>query len=376
VNDAAQVGHVAYVDPTTAPADEHRLLLHDLFARFVTDPANGLSQAQARANLELYGLNEINSAIQVPEWVRFCKNVFGGSSLLLWTGVLLCFANYSIEVGKHEDPPLENVFLGLALIVVIFVTGTLSFIQESRTASLARQYEQMQEQTATVIREAIEMQVPAEELVLGDILIIRTGDRIPADCRILESNNLMVDNSALTGESEPLDRDMNCTHDDQMMTKNMAFSSTWAVQGNGKAVVTRTGINTVMGKITELTVQSPKEETLITKEVSQFIHITTCVAVTLGMFFFIVSFILGYFWVDSILFLIGVIVANVPEGLLAVVTISLSLSAKRLSSRNCIVKNLETVETLGATSIILCDKTGTLTKNQVCKEMASHDVSF
>ena len=129
-------------------------------------------------------------------------------------------------------------------------------------------------------------------------------------------------------------------------------------------MVTRTGINTVMGKITELTEHNPKAETLITREVSQFIHLFTCAAISLGMFFFVISFLLEYFWIDSILFLIGVIVALVPEGLLAVVTISLSLSAKRLSSRNCVVKNLEAVETLGATSVILCDKTGTLTKNQ------------
>ena len=126
--------------------------------------------------------------------------------------------------------PLALLIALVALIVVILITGTLSFIQESRSASIAKQYEEMQPQTANVIREAIEQEVPAEELVLGDIIVLRTGDRVPADCRILEANNLMVDNSALTGESEPQERDINCTHDDAMLTRNMAFYSTWVVQ--------------------------------------------------------------------------------------------------------------------------------------------------
>ena len=114
----------------------------------------------------------------------------------------------------------------------------------------------------------------------------------------------------------------------------------------------------------DLTSATPKKETLITEEVSQFVHYFTIIGITMGLTCFILAFILGYFWIDAILFLIGVIVANVPEGFIAVVTISLSISAARLSKRNCIVKNLEAVETIGATSIILCDKTGTLTLNQ------------
>ena len=119
-----------------------------------------------------------------------------------------------------------------------------------------------------------------------------------------------------------------------------------------------------MGQMADLTAANPKRETMITREVSAYIHTFTMIGVAMGMVCFVLSFILGYFWIDAILFLIGVIVANVPEGLMAVITISLSLSASRLAKRNCVVKNLEAVETIGATSIILCDKTGTLTMNQ------------
>ena len=357
-------GGTIYENPNDAPADEHRLLLHDLFARLVTDPQMGLTWPQARANLELFGPNEIMTAQEVPEWLRMCKNLIGGSSSVLIIGVLLAFANYSIEVGKHEDPPLENLFLAVALIIVILITGILSYVQESKTASMARQYEQLVPQTARVIREGEETELPAEELDLGDIIVVRYGEKIPADCRILESNNFMVDNANLTGESEPQERDIQCTNDSQLLSKNMAFYSTYAIQGSARAVVTRTGMNTIMGQMTRLTDENPKAETLITRELSQFLHLITGISIYLGMVFFIIAFLLGYYWIDAILFLIGTIVACVPEGLLAVVTIALSLSAQRLSRRNCVVKNLECVETLGATSVILCDKTGTLTKNQ------------
>eukprot|EP00095_Tigriopus_kingsejongensis_P006796 snap_masked-scaffold1064_size65302-processed-gene-0.1 protein:Tk06796 transcript:snap_masked-scaffold1064_size65302-processed-gene-0.1-mRNA-1 annotation:"sodium potassium-transporting atpase subunit alpha-like isoform x2" len=354
---------VAPIDPSQAIADEHRLLLHELFGRLITDPQMGLSHIQAGANLELHGPNDIGTLLEAPAWVRFCKSLFGGASILLWIGVLLSFANYSIEVGKQEYAPVENVILGVALLIVILITGILSFIQETKSVSLLRHREALMPDLTKVIREGEEHDVASDELVLGDIILLHSGERIPADCRVLESNNYMVDNSRLTGESEPLERDIHCTNDNLLLTKNMIFRNTYGVQGNCKAVVIRTGMHTIVGRMAEMTSTHPKEAALISKELTAFIHLVTGVGLYMGVFFFIISFLLGYFWIDSILFLIGIIVANVPEGLLAVVTISLSLSAKRLMSRNCIVKNLETIETLGATSVILCDKTGTLTRN-------------
>ncbi len=357
---------VHYSDLISAPVDEHRLLLHELFTRLVTDPQMGLTVAQARANLELYGPNEIVSEVRVPEWIRFCKSLFGPAMYILWAGVILCFADYSVEAGKQESPPFDSALLGTALLVVILVTSLLSFAQESRRVGATLEFEKACPLTARVIREGEEREVPAEEIVMGDVLLVRAGERIAADCRILEANNgFMVDNSALTGESEPQERDIHCTHDDQLLTKNMGFFATYAVQGDCRAVVTRTGVNTVVGRMTELTENTRTDRgALITREVSKLIHIVTGGALTLAFVFFVIAFILGYFWLDAVLFLMGVIVAIVPEGLLAVVTIALSLSAKRLYSRNTAVKNLEALETLGATSIILCDKTGTLTANR------------
>ena len=126
------------------------------------------------------------------------------------------------------------------------------------------------------MRECVEEEVPAEELVMGDIIFMQAGDIVPADCRILESNGFTVDNSILTGESEPYELDVHTTHENQLSSRNMAFYSTFVVRGTAKAVVTRTGINTVMGQMADLTASNPKDETLITRELSQFIHLVSC----------------------------------------------------------------------------------------------------
>merc|ERR1712073_7874 len=168
-----------------------------------------------------------------------------------------------------------------------------------------------------------------------------------------------------TGESEPQARGPEFTHENPLETKNLAFFSTNAVEGTAKGIVVNVGDNTVMGRIAGLASGLESGDTPIAKEIAHFIHLITAVAVFLGVSFFIIAFILGYHWLDAVIFLIGIIVANVPEGLLATVTVCLTLTAKRMAAKNCLVKNLEAVETLGSTSCICSDKTGTLTQNRM-----------
>ena len=142
---------------------------------------------------------------------------------------------------QSAQPPTENIYLGVALIIVILVTGIFSYIKESQKAAIDREFEKLCPRTAKVIRECEEMEVPAEDLVLGDILCLRTGDIVPADCRILDtSDGFTVDNSAITGESEPIELDPTATHEKQLFSRNMAFCSSCVVRGRAKAVVTRT----------------------------------------------------------------------------------------------------------------------------------------
>merc|ERR1711915_755610 len=180
-----------------------------------------------------------------------------------------------------------------------------------------------------------------------------------------EARGFKVDNSSLTGESEPQVRSPEFSHENPLETRNIGFFSTNAVEGTCVGIVVNIGDNTVMGRIAGLASGLDSGETPIAKEIAHFIHLITGVAVFLGVTFFIIAFILGYHWLDAVIFLIGIIVANVPEGLLATVTVCLTLTAKRMASKNCLVKNLEAVETLGSTSTICSDKTGTLTQNRM-----------
>merc|ERR1712025_853776 len=323
----------------------------------------GLTEAQAAKNLAEYGRNELTPHPTTPEWVKFCQNLFSGFACLLWLGAILCFLAYGIQASAYEEPPDDNLYLGVVLTAVVTVTGVFSYYQESKSAAIMESFKNLVPQYALARRDGEKVTITAAELTLGDIVEIKFGDRVPADIRVLEARQFKVDNSSLTGESEPQVRSPEFTHENPLETRNLAFFSTNAVEGTCVGMVVNIGDNTVMGRIAGLASGLASDETPIAKEIAHFIHIITGVAVFLGVSFFIIAFILGYNWLDAVIFLIGIIVANVPEGLLATVTVCLTLTAKRMAAKNCLVKNLEAVETLGSTSTICSDKTGTLTQN-------------
>uniref|UniRef100_A0A7N4NW31 Sodium/potassium-transporting ATPase subunit alpha n=1 Tax=Sarcophilus harrisii TaxID=9305 RepID=A0A7N4NW31_SARHA len=262
-------------------------------------------------------------------------------------------------------PGPEWLYLGIVLAAVVIITGCFSYYQEAKSSKIMESFKNMVPQQALVIREGEKMQVNAEEVVVGDLVEIKGGDRVPADLRIISAHGCKVDNSSLTGESEPQTRSPDCTHDNPLETRNITFFSTNCVEGTARGVVVATGDRTVMGRIATLASGLEVGKTPIAIEIEHFIQLITGVAVFLGVSFFILSLILGYTWLEAVIFLIGIIVANVPEGLLATVTVCLTLTAKRMARKNCLVKNLEAVETLGSTSTICSDKTGTLTQNRM-----------
>merc|ERR1712073_109581 len=345
--------------------DVHKIELEQLYKRFKTDLTNGLTTAQAKAGNEEHGLNQLTPPPTTPEWVKFCQNLFSGFACLLWIGAILCFLAYGIQASAYEEPPDDNLYLGIVLTAVVTVTGVFSYYQESKSAKIMESFKNLVPQYALCLRDGEKITIKADELTLGDIVEVKFGDRIPADLRVLESKGFKVDNSSLTGESEPQARSPEFTHENPLETKNLAFFSTNAVEGTARGMVVNIGDNTVMGRIAGLASGLESGDTPIAKEIAHFIHLITAVAVFLGVSFFIIAFILGYHWLDAVIFLIGIIVANVPEGLLATVTVCLTLTAKRMAAKNCLVKNLEAVETLGSTSCICSDKTGTLTQNRM-----------
>jgi len=345
--------------------DEHKISFEELFARRKTSAEKGLTTAQAKEYLEKEGYNELTPPKTTPEWIKFCKQLFGGFSTLLWIGAILCFIAYAIEASNNANAMKDNLYLGIVLASVVIITGIFSYFQERKASNIMDSFKNMVPDQANVLRNGETTTILAKELVIGDIVFVKGGDRIPADIRIIEASGMKVDNSSLTGESEPQARTPEFTNDNPLETKNIAFFSTNCNEGSAKGVVIKCGDDTVMGRIATLASGLETGDTPIAREIEHFIHIITGVAVFLGVSFFILSFILGYNLIEAVVFLIGIIVANVPEGLLATVTVCLTLTAKRMAKKNCLVKNLEAVETLGSTSTICSDKTGTLTQNRM-----------
>merc|ERR1712073_273573 len=265
--------------------------------------------------------NQLTPPPTTPEWIKFCQCLFSGFAMLLWFGAILCFLAYGIQASAYEEPPDDNLYLGIVLTAVVTVTGVFSYYQESKSAKIMESFKNLVPQYALVRRNGEKVTIPASELTLGDVVEVKFGDRVPADLRVVEARGFKVDNSSLTGESEPQTRTPEFTHENPLETKNLAFFSTNAVEGTAVGIVVNIGDNTVMGRIAGLASGLASDETPIAKEIAHFIHIITGVAVFLGVTFFIIAFILGYNWLDAVIFLIGIIVANVPEGLLATVTI-------------------------------------------------------
>jgi len=344
---------------------EHTDSIEKVCQQYQTCGEKGLTDSAVEDRLKRDGYNELTPPKTTPEWVKFCRNLFGGFSTLLWIGAILCFLAYSIECVSNEDPAEDNLYLGIVLSAVVIITGVFQYYQESKSDAIMESFKNMVPQQALAIRGGEKKAVLARTLVLGDIVEVKGGDRIPADLRIIQSSNMKVDNSSLTGESEPQARDNADSTVTVLEAKNLAFFSTNCVEGSARGIVIRCGDNTVMGRIAALASNVDSGDSPIAQEIEHFIHIITGVAVVLGVVFFILAFVLGYHWLEAVIFLIGIIVANVPEGLLATVTVCLTLTAKRMAKKNCLVKNLEAVETLGSTSTICSDKTGTLTQNRM-----------
>ncbi|EHH28892.1 hypothetical protein EGK_09175 [Macaca mulatta] len=345
--------------------DDHKLSNRELEKKYGTDIITGLSSTRAAELLARDGPNSLTPPKQTPEIVKFLKQMVGGFSVLLWVGAFLCWIAFGIEYSSNKSASLNNVYLGSVLVLVVIFTGIFAYYQEAKSTNIMSSFKKMIPQQALVIRDSEKKSIPSEQLVVGDIVEVKGGDQIPADIRVLSSQGCRVDNSSLTGESEPQPRSSEFTHENPLETKNICFYSTTCLEGTITGMVINTGDRTIIGHIASLASGVGNEKTPIAIEIEHFVHIVAGVAVSIGILFFIIAVSMNYRVLDSIIFLIGIIVANVPEGLLATVTVTLSLTAKRMAKKNCLVKNLEAVETLGSTSIICSDKTGTLTQNRM-----------
>ncbi len=339
-------------------AGEHKLPLAELY-QLVESGAGGLSSREAERRLARYGPNELVVKQQRSELVKFLLNFTNFFALLLVVGALLSF------LAEWLDPGSGNLYIGIALLVVVVLNALFTYLQEHQSEKIMESFRKMLPPKITVLRDGEPVKIASRLVVPGDVMLLEEGDKIPADGRLIEVNNLKVDNSALTGESEPQLRKLVCTHEDILESRNMVFSGTMVQSGDGRALVYATGMTTQIGKIVQLTKEGENVETPIRKELNHFIKIISAIALTLGTLFFITSLFMGKQFIGSLIFAIGIIVANVPEGLLPTVTLALSMASKRMAKKHALVKNLESVETLGSTTVICTDKTGTITQNRM-----------
>lgn len=339
---------------------EHTMSDAEVLAKYEVKLNSGLSPSQASELLGKWGKNILTPPPTQHPCCLLIHEMTGFFSLLLWLAAALCFLAYILD---NSIP--DNLYLGIVLAVVTFATGIFSFYQEYRSAAIMESFKSFLPRECWVIRNGDACSIPAEDLVPGDIVDLKAGDAIPADVRCMDCSDFKVDNSSLTGESDAQTRSSKNVEENPMEATNLAFFGTNCAKGKCRGVVIRTGDHTLIGSIARLASSTDNQKTPIAIEIEHFIHIVSSVAVFLGVSFLIIGIINKEDPITNLVFMIGIIVANVPEGLLATVTVSLTLTAKRMAHKNVLVKNLESVETLGSTTVIASDKTGTLTQNRM-----------
>ena len=320
---------------------------------------DGLTIQEARGRLVHIGRNELKVSKDTPELVKFLMQFKNFFAILLIVGGVLAMT------AERMDPDQGNLYIAIALIAVVFLNAAFTYFQEHQSERIMDSFRKMLPSMITAIRDGRPQEVTATDLVPGDVIVLNEGDRVPADGRLIEAKELKVDNSSLTGESEPQSRDADKSADVMLESPNMVFSGSLVQNGEGKALLVETGMNTQIGSIVELTKDTEATETPIHRELRYFIKIISFIAIFLGVSFFAVSVAIGNGPIGSLIFAIGIIVANVPEGLLPTVTLSLTMASRRMARKNALIKDLESVETLGSTTVICTDKTGTLTQNRL-----------
>lgn len=232
--------------------DDHLIALDELCARYSTDAARGLTADQVPLSLEQFGPNTLTPPKTESEWKKFMAQLFGGFSMLLWIGAILCFIAYAIQVSTIEHVLPDNLYLGLVLTIVVLLTGCFAYAQERKSSRIMDSFKRMVPQHARVIRDGVKDTISADEVVVGDLVEVCAGDRVPADIRVIFAHQFKVDNSSLTGESEPQARGVECLNENPLEALNLAFFSTNCIEGNALGLVFATGDRTVMGRIAGL----------------------------------------------------------------------------------------------------------------------------
>jgi Ca2+-transporting ATPase len=332
----------------------HMRTVEDSFERLKSTPS-GLTNSEAARRLASCGPNELQAAGRVSPWAILLEQF---KNILII--ILLLATAFSAFLGHGVE--------AIAITVIVLFAVVLGFVQEYRAERAIEALREMAAPAATVIREGRERRVPARELVPGDLILLATGDKVPADVRLIEAVNLQTVEAALTGESAPVEKHTRPLEDERLPTgdrKNMAYAGTAVTYGRGRAVVVATGMATEFGKIARMLEAVETSKTPLQENLDRVGHALARAAVVVVIIIVAPGLFRGQPFIEMFIFGVALAVAVVPEALPAVVTISLALGVKRMVRRNALVRRLPAVETLGSTSVICSDKTGTLTRDEM-----------
>lgn len=325
----------------------------------------GLSDLEIQSRLEQFGYNTIQTKQKKNYWKSYLLQYTQFFPVLLEIAAALSF------VADHFSPNEGNDILAWAIICAVIVNATFTFWQEYRADKAMEALMKLMPSMIKARRNGQIVEVDAKNIVPGDIILVDEGDKVPVDGVLIDANSLYLNMSTLTGESKPIARiDEPTDSERELDARNLIFAGTNITSGNGIAVAYSTGSSTEFGKIAALTRDIQKGLTPMQKEIIRITRILTIIALIMGVLFFVLGFFSDKGILLSAIFALSLIVANVPEGLLPTITLSLSRASQRMARRQALVKNLDSVETLGSTSVICTDKTGTLTRNEMTLKKA------
>ena len=332
----------------------HRLPSEAVVSTLETHESSGLSGQTAAERLERYGPNELTRAKGQGPVIRFLLQL--KQPLVI---ILLAAALITLVLAEYVDAGV--------IFAVVLVNAVIGFVQESRAMKAIEALARAMTSEATVMRDGEKKRIPAVQLVPGDLVLLQSGDKVPADMRLIGTRELQIDESALTGESVPVQKDETVLDGDMVIgdRRNMAYSSTLVTYGGGRGVVIATGDSTEIGRINQLIAAADVLETPLTRKIHQFSSILLYAILAMAALTFVVGILRGQDLVEMFMAAVALAVGAIPEGLPAAITITLAIGVSRMAKRNAIIRKLPAVETLGSTMVICSDKTGTLTQNQM-----------
>ena len=321
-----------------------------------TNIEKGLTSSEAKKRQGIYGANELEKPQKRSLLLRFLDQFKDAMIIIL---IIAAVISIAVEPGDWID--------SLIIVIVVMMNAILGVVLESHAEKSLESLQELSAPQSKVLRDGVKQTIASKELVPGDIIILETGDMIPSDARLIEAYNLKVDESALTGESVPVEKTTDPISQDVVIgdQTNMVFSSTVVTYGRGKAIVTSTGMKNEVGKIAGMLNASEKELTPLQVKLNEIGKTIGLLCIVICVIVFILESLSGISWLESFKTAVALAVAAVPEGLAATVTIVLAVSVTKMVKQHAIIRKLPAVETLGSTSIVCSDKTGTLTQNKM-----------